>query len=118
MDNVVLTGESAEKFQFALHKALKQTHFQTGQCLGTQGINRLMTLAQNALIAQGYTTTRVLAAPQDLKSGTLNLAVLPGRLRKIHVDISNPETHAKRIAAVQNEFPIASGKILNLRVLE
>lgn len=118
IDNVVLIGESAEKFQFALHKALKQTYFQTGQCLETQGINRLMTLAQNALIAQGYTTTRVLAAPQDLKSGTLNLTILPGRLRKIHVDINNSETYAERIAAVQNEFPIASGKILNLRALE
>lgn len=41
------------------------------QCLGGQGINLLMSALQNRIIASGYVTTRVLAPPQDLTSGTL-----------------------------------------------
>ena len=69
---VTLTGDAAGRFQFALKKALKETGFQSGQCLGAQGVNRIMVAAQNAVIGHGYTTTRILAAPQDLNSGTWN----------------------------------------------
>ncbi|MDO5058519.1 MAG: ShlB/FhaC/HecB family hemolysin secretion/activation protein [Neisseria sp.] len=116
---VVLVGESTDTFQFALDKALKQSSFQSGMCLGAVGINHLMTLAQNAVIDKGYTTTRILAAPQDMKSGTLELTVLPGKVSRIRVDESNQEdTHADRIAAFQNEFPVSEGGILNLREIE
>jgi hemolysin activation/secretion protein len=37
-----------------------------GRCLGTEGINVVMKRVQNAIIARGYVTTRVLSAPQDL----------------------------------------------------
>ncbi len=47
---VTLTGDTAGRFQFALKKALKETGFQSGQCLGAQGINRIMVAAQNAVI--------------------------------------------------------------------
>lgn len=78
-----------------------------------------MTLAQNAIIARGYTTTRILAAPQDLNDGTLTLTVLPGRIRQIRVNMESPDTtHAGRIAAFGNTFPASSGDILNLRDLE
>ena len=52
---VTLTGDAAGRFQFALKKALKETGFQSGQCLGAQGINRIMVTAQNAVIGRGYT---------------------------------------------------------------
>ena len=42
---VTLTGDAAGRFQFALKKALKETGFQSGQCLGVQGINRPPTKA-------------------------------------------------------------------------
>lgn len=114
-----LAGNSADRFRFALRKALKQSGFKTGDCLGAQGINRIMTLAQNALIGRGYTTTRILAAPQDLNGGVLELTVLPGRIRSIRIDTErNEETRASRIAAFQNEFPTRNGNILNLRHLE
>lgn len=116
---VILIGESAPTFQFALNKALKQSRFQSGMCLGAAGINHLMTLAQNAVIDKGYTTTRILAAPQDMNSGTLELTVLPGKVGKIRVDETNQqETHSNRIAAFQNEFPVSEGGILNLRDIE
>lgn len=116
---VTLTGDAAGRFQFALKKALKETGFQSGQCLGAQGINRIMVAAQNAVIGRGYTTTRILAAPQDLNSGTLELTVLPGKVRSVRTDTShNDQTRAARIAAFQNEIPLKGGDILNLRRIE
>ena len=41
IQQVSLVGESAEKFQFALDAALRQSNFQPGDCLGAQAINRL-----------------------------------------------------------------------------
>jgi hemolysin activation/secretion protein len=141
---IQLTGDSAEQFKFALYQALKQTKLhpigglsgtkteiatdeqfkntsagmQIGVPLGAKGINALMTAAQNAVIARGYTTTRILAEPQDLKSGLLTLTVIPGRVRHINVDTSNiAQTHADR-AILFNALPIKEGDILNLRDIE
>ncbi len=53
------------------------------QCLGTQGINVLMTRIQNRLINHGYVTSRVLAPNQNLNSKTLKLVIIPGKIRHI-----------------------------------
>lgn len=117
--DISLVGDSADKFQFALKKAVKQSGFQSGMCLGAQGINHLMTLVQNAVIWRGYTTTRILAAPQDLKDGHLVLTVFPGRIGQIRFDGGNTKaSHVERITSFQNEFPTEAGKMLNLRDLE
>ena len=115
---VTLTGDAAGRFQFALKKALKETGFQSGQCLGAQGINRIMVAAQNAVIGRGYTTTRILAAPQDLNSGTLELTVLPGKVRSVRFEQKDAQEHTERITAFHNEFPIRAGELLNLRKIE
>ncbi len=86
--------------------------------MGAKGVNALMTAAQNAVIARGYTTTRILAEPQDLKSGILKLTVVPGRIRHINVDTTDiAKTHADR-AILFNALPMAEGDILNLRDIE
>lgn len=119
IQKVALVGEHHRLFQFALKKALAQTHFQAGKCLNADNINQIMTVAQNTIIGRGYTTTRLLAAPQDLNSGKLILTVFPGYLKKIEIDLSNTkQTHADRIAVFQNEFSKRSDGILNLRDLE
>lgn len=119
IDEVVLEGEHNQKFQFALKRALRETDFQAGKCLNAGDINRIMTVAQNAVIGRGFTTTRIVAAPQDLNSGKLVLTVLAGYLKNIEIDTSQKDkTHAGRIAAFQNEFPVRSDGILNLRDLE
>lgn len=119
INQISLVGDSAAKFQFALKKAIRQSGFQSGMCLGSQGINHVMTLAQNAVIDRGYTTTRILAAPQDLNAGTLELTILPGRIGRIHFDERHADdTYVSRITSFQNEFPAGSGDILNLRDLE
>lgn len=119
INEVVLEGEHHARFQFALKRALRETGFQAGKCLNAGDINQIMSLAQNALIGRGYTTTRILAAPQDLNSGKLQLTLIPGYLRSIRIDRSNyDQTHAGRIAAFQNKFPTRSNDLLNLRDLE
>lgn len=119
INEVVLEGEHHARFQFALKRALRETGFQAGKCLHAGNINQIMSLAQNALIGRGYTTTRILAAPQDLNSGKLQLTLIPGYLRSIRIDRSNDDqTHAGRIAAFQNKFPTRSNDLLNLRDLE
>ena len=141
IQHVKLTGDSAERFHFALRAGLKQTGLhaiqsqdtqsyiitdsqlkgqgtQPGVMLGANGINILMKAAQNALIARGYTTSRILAEPQDLTQGTLTLTVVPGRIRHINVDQSNiAQTHADR-AILFNALPMKQGDILNLRDIE
>ncbi|MCP2040514.1 hemolysin activation/secretion protein [Neisseria sp. HSC-16F19] len=119
IQQVALAGDDARHFRFALSHALSQTRFTPGTCLGAAGINRLMTVAQNKIIDRGYTTTRILAAPQDLNSGILTLTVVPGKIRHIRFDDSEAaKTHVGRIVQWQNELPAASGRILNLRHLE
>src|SRR5690606_4098992 len=81
-------------------------------CLGAEGINVAMAHVQNAIIAQGYVTTRVLAAPQDLRTGELSLTVIPGRVRAIRFADANPRAH------FLNAVPIQPGDLLNLRDIE
>ena len=54
-----------------------------GRCLGSKGINLLMSRVQNAIVQRGYVTTRVLAEAQDLQGGRLVLTIIPGRVRQI-----------------------------------
>lgn len=84
-----------------------------GRCLGTQGINEVMRRVQNTLVTEGLITTRVLAQPQDLTSGTLELTVVPGRMRSVrYADSSTGRIHP---AAA---MPARPGELLNLRDIE
>ncbi len=113
MDRITLTGDAAERFQWALGAADPSDDPAAGRCLGTAGINLTMKRVQNAIVARGYVTTRVLAAPQDLKQGTLALTVIPGRIRAIRfTEDSSPR------ATRWNAVPAAPGDILNLRDIE
>ena len=119
IQQVNLVGDEVATFRFALKRALKQSQFESGKCLNAQDINRIMSLTQNQIIGKGYTTTRVLAAPQNLQSGVLELTILAGYIKDFKVNQSdNQRTNAGRIAAFQNEFPTNRKKLLNLRDLE
>lgn len=113
IDRIVLEGEGAKGFQWALAAADPREDPASGRCLGTEGINVVMKRVQNAIIARGYVTTRVLSAPQDLNTGTLTLSVVPGRFREAvfsEADARHP--------AIANALPIRSGNLLNLRDIE
>ncbi len=115
ISHIALIGDAASQFQFALDEVLNSVGNKPilGQCLGVIGINAVMSRVQNAIIVQGFITTRVLAAPQDLKTGHLQLTVVPGRLNKIRF---TPDS-SKRVSA-WNAAPFNKGDILNLRDIE
>ncbi|MDH0864650.1 ShlB/FhaC/HecB family hemolysin secretion/activation protein [Mitsuaria sp. GD03876] len=84
-----------------------------GRCLGATGVATLVTRLQDALIEDGFITTRVLAPPQDLSSGRLVLAVVPGRVHAIRLrEGTSPQV---RLA---NALPVRPGDVLNLRDME
>lgn len=110
---IVLNGDAAERFQWALRAADSAEDAASGRCLGAKGINRAMQRIQNAIISRGYVTSRVLAQPQDLNSGTLQLTLVPGRIRSIRfADGVSPRANA-RVA-----LPAKPGDLLNLRDIE
>lgn len=117
IDRIVLGGDAAEHFQWARAAADRaaggQEDTAVGRCLGSVGIDRVMRRIQNAIVARGYVTARILAAPQDLRSGTLSLTLIPGRIRTIRF----AEGTSAR-ATQWNALPARPGDLLNLRAIE
>lgn len=105
--HVKLEGEQAARFAWALSASSSAL----GRCLGSTGINTLVANIQNALIELGFVTTRVLAAPQDLQSGELNLLLAPGSIRAIRFADGAQ-------GGYNNALPVRRGDILNLRAIE
>lgn len=95
------------------HTLLDQPDPIEGRCLGTQGIQVVIDRLQNALIARGYVTTRVLAGPQNLQSGTLVLTVVPGQVADIRWTPGAGQRGSR-----WNTVPISTGDVLNLRDIE
>ncbi|MFZ4285501.1 ShlB/FhaC/HecB family hemolysin secretion/activation protein [Variovorax sp. HJSM1_2] len=99
-----------------------------GRCLGTQGVNVVLARLQQALIARGWITTRVLTAPQDLRSGILRLTLVPGRIAAIRFvdgESAASAASAPRTSAVEglpdslrHALPMQAGDLLNLRDVE
>lgn len=111
--NIVLEGELSDRFQWAVAAASEGDDVAIGRCLGSEGVGMVMRRIQNAVIARGYVTTRVLAAPQDLKAGTLVLTVVPGRIRAVRFSGEAPPR-----ASWKNALPARTGDVLNLRDVE
>ncbi|WP_416260665.1 ShlB/FhaC/HecB family hemolysin secretion/activation protein [Gibbsiella quercinecans] len=104
-----LEGDSAARFQWALDAA----NGARGRCLGSQGIVLIINKVQNAILARGYVTTRVMAQEQDLTTGVLTLTLQPGRIGDIRFEA--PVSWRGRL---WNAIPASPGDILNLRDLE
>lgn len=110
---IELAGEAADRFRWALKAADPSYDPATGGCLGTEGVNTVLKRVQNAIVARGFVTTRVLAAPQDLTGGVLTLTLLPGRIRAIRF-VEGTDSRA----TVWNALPAQPGDLLNLRDIE
>lgn len=89
------------------------------RCLGAKGVALVLKRAQEAVVARGFVSSRVLAQAQDLSSGVLVLTVVPGRVQDIRfaatpdaVSTSQPPTVAL------NAVPLKVGDVLNLRDIE
>ncbi|MDR3434303.1 MAG: ShlB/FhaC/HecB family hemolysin secretion/activation protein [Rouxiella aceris] len=106
---IVLKGEASEQFQWALAPVVEAE----GQCLGGKGIMLVISKVQNAILAKGFVTTRVMAQEQDLSKGTLTLTLQPGRIARVRFE--EPVSWRGRL---WNAIPASSGDILNLRDVE
>jgi hemolysin activation/secretion protein len=117
---ISLRGELHERFEWLLGTLAGPDGDDTpvGKCLGAQGINLLLTREQDALVARGYVTSRVLAEPQDLKSGQLALTFVPGRLRGVRFVPGAEGSKARHATTLWNTFAGQAGDVLNLRDLE
>ncbi|MEN4240196.1 ShlB/FhaC/HecB family hemolysin secretion/activation protein [Serratia marcescens] len=109
INRLALVGESADRFQWALNAAVDAR----GRCLGSQGIVLAINKVQNAILAKGYVTTRVMAQEQDLTTGVLTLTLQPGRIGDIRFE--EPVSWRGRL---WNAIPASRGDILNLRDIE
>jgi len=83
-----------------------------GQCIGKAGLDILTKGLQQTILSRGYVTTRVLLPEQDLSTGTLKVALVPGVVR--HLRFADPEMRGTWKSA----FPARDGDLLNLRDLE
>ncbi|MEL5513318.1 ShlB/FhaC/HecB family hemolysin secretion/activation protein [Serratia bockelmannii] len=109
INQFTLVGEAAGRFQWALDAAADAK----GRCLGSQGIVLAINKVQNAILAKGYVTTRVMAQEQDLTTGALTLTLQPGRIGDIRFE--EPVSWRGRL---WNAIPASHGDILNLRDIE
>ena len=116
--NITLVGDSVDQFQWAIPSANQLSDGTPdpaiNRCLGTRGVNLVMRRIQNAIIARGFVTARILAGPQpQLTEGTLELTLFPGRIR--HIQFA-PGTDGR--ATQWNATPAESGDLVNLRDIE
>lgn len=110
IQRVTLTGQGALPRWLPLQRIASQAE---GRCLGGKGINLLMSTMQNRLVDHGWITTRVLAPTQDLKSGTLKLAIVPGYVRHVRLTDESDD-----YIQLYSAFPAHEGNLLDLRDIE
>lgn len=113
IDEIQLVGERAEDFQWALRAANPSHDPALGRCLGARGINLSIKRIQDAVVARGFITTRVLAESQDLNSGRLVLTLIPGVIDAIRV-----APGSSPLANAWSAVPAQPGDLLNLRDIE
>lgn len=104
-------------FQWALDQALRDLHLRLPHCFGGEGIGILMKQIQNRIIEKGYVTTRVVTQPQDLRSGVLELTVIPGKVGNTLVTDSGDVPRFTRLQALTG-LTFSKGELLNVRDIE
>ncbi|MDF7680597.1 ShlB/FhaC/HecB family hemolysin secretion/activation protein [Enterobacteriaceae bacterium ESL0689] len=110
LQDVILSGQQDLPRWLPLQRLADQA---AGHCLGSRGINLLMSNLQNRIIDHGWVTTRVLAPPQDLKSGHLQLVVVAGKINQVTL---TPES--SDYLWLYSSFPAHAGNVLDLRDIE
>ncbi|MBB4223868.1 hemolysin activation/secretion protein [Variovorax guangxiensis] len=120
IDRLALSGERSEQFQWVLDAAAgpEGNDSPLGRCLGTQGVNIVIARLQQAIIARGFVTTRVLAAPQDLSAGLLTFNLVPGRIVAIRATADSSTRFGNDRLLLESAIPACPGDLLNLRDIE
>jgi hemolysin activation/secretion protein len=110
---IILQGELHQRFNSFIESANGNDDPAVGRCLGANGIGIVVQRLQQAITRQGYATTRVLVAPQNLETEILTLTIVPGRIRNIRFS-DNTQSRA----TLWNAIPAKQGELLNSRDLE
>lgn len=85
---IELRGDDTARFSWVLD-ALTAPDGLDGplrRCLGAAGVGIVAQRAQQALLARGFVTSRVMVEPQDLNEGHLTLTLIPGRIGRVRFD--------------------------------
>jgi len=111
---IELRGQDAGKFGWVLDQLSgpQKDDSPLRKCVGAQGVGVLQQRAQEALVAKGFVTSRILVQPQDLSTGNLVFSVLPGTLHETLPDAGIPQR------TLRSAMPMREGDILNLRDIE
>ncbi|MFK0377748.1 ShlB/FhaC/HecB family hemolysin secretion/activation protein [Pandoraea sp. NPDC090278] len=83
-----------------------------GQCAGTKGIALIASLATDAVLANGWVTTRVSVPEQDLAGGRLTLHLIVGRISSIRFADDGVR------GSWRSAFPLGESDILSIQGLE
>ena len=108
---------SESQFQWAFDKAAHDLNLILPRCFGGEGLGILMKQIQNRIIEKGYVTTRVVTQEQDLRSGTLTLTVIPGKVGNTLVSDSSNVPRFTRLHVLTG-LTFAKGDVLNVRDIE
>ncbi|SUB34290.1 ShlB family hemolysin secretion/activation protein [[Pasteurella] mairii] len=105
------------QFQLELTKTARNLDLKLPVCMGTKGINAIVSQVQNRIIETGYVTTRVVVPEQNLNQGELVLMVILGKIKNIIVsDVGNTPRFTRLHS--WTGFTFDSGDLLNLRDIE
>lgn len=108
---------SESQFQWAFDKAAHDLNLTLPHCFGGEGLGILMKQIQNRIIEKGYVTTRVVIQEQDLRSGTLTLTVIAGKVGNTLVSDSGNVPRFTRLHALTG-LTFEKGDVLNVREIE
>lgn len=106
-----LTGERHDELPWL--KEAAGVDWSRRPCLGAKGVEVILARMQQALLERGYVTSRVLAAPQNLQSGILQIAFVPGVLREARLSPDSPGD-----TSIMTALPSRPGGLLQLRAIE
>lgn len=99
-------------FYFLQHQLNQPKTGVVGQCVGADGLQQILSFAQNSLIEKGFVTSRVIVKPQDLSSGDLILSIVVGKIANLYREQGDENINFK------NALTVKQGDVLNLRELE
>lgn len=103
--------EGATQLPAALRQQIDTDY--AGQCLDAKKLENILALVTKSYIDRGFITSRVYLPAQDLRTGTLTIRVVEGRIAQYELDATRPGG-----VSVAGAFPAAPGALLNLRDLE
>ncbi|MDR1076905.1 MAG: hypothetical protein LBL59_11690 [Xanthomonadaceae bacterium] len=112
IQSIRLEGERHREFAF-VQRLLDRY---AGQCIGRQGAALIVRQASDRILAGGYVTTQVGLPEQDLSRGVLVVHLRPGTIRQIRFDTDASGAWPER--TWRSAFPVRSGDLLDLHVLE